>query len=98
MHTQAPPSAPLSPRLLALAPHRLMFFVGASNVLLAMLWWTGWLVATRWATWQMPQPEAYAGWLHAFVMQYQMLASFIFGFLLTVFPRWMGLRELERWR
>ena len=31
-------------------------------------------------------------------MQYQMLPSFIFGFLLTVFPRWMGLPELERGR
>lgn len=27
-----------------------------------------------------------------------MLPSFIFGFLLTVFPRWMGLPELQRWR
>jgi len=31
-------------------------------------------------------------------MQYQVLASFIFGFLLTVFPRWTGLPEFERWR
>ena len=31
-------------------------------------------------------------------MQYQMLPSFIFGFLLTVFPRWMGLPEIDRWR
>jgi len=75
-----------------------MFFVGSSNVLLAMLWWTAWLVSSRWGTWPMPQPETYAGWLHAFVMQYQMLASFIFGFLLTVFPRWMGLRDVDRWR
>jgi uncharacterized protein involved in response to NO len=75
-----------------------MFFVGSSNVLLAMLWWTAWLVSARWGNWPMPQPETYAGWLHAFVMQYQMLASFIFGFLLTVFPRWMGLRDVERWR
>lgn len=75
-----------------------MFFIGASNVLLAMLWWAAWLVAARWPMFAMPQPQAYAGWLHAFVMQYQMLASFIFGFLLTVFPRWMGLREFERWR
>jgi uncharacterized protein involved in response to NO len=44
------------------------------------------------------QPAPYAGWLHAFVMQYQVLPSFIFGFLLTVFPRWMGLPDLERWR
>ena len=38
------------------------------------------------------------GWLHAFIMQYQVLPSFMFGFLLTVFPRWMGLPELARWR
>jgi uncharacterized protein involved in response to NO len=30
-------------------------------------------------------------------MQYQVLAPFMFGFLLTVFPRWMGLEELSRW-
>jgi len=89
---------PLSPRLLAQAPHRLLFFIGASNVLLAMLWWAAWLVSARWPLFAMHQPHPYAGWLHAFVMQYQMLASFIFGFLLTVFPRWMGLREFERWR
>gem|GEM_PF-2248775 len=28
-------------------------------------------------------------------MQYLVLPSFIFGFLLTVFPRWMGLPELD---
>ncbi|MBS0199773.1 MAG: NnrS family protein [Proteobacteria bacterium] len=87
-----------SPRLLAEAPHRLMFCIGASNVLLAMLWWAAWLHASRWPSFAMPQPQPYAGWLHAWIMQYQMLASFIFGFLLTVFPRWMGLRELRRWQ
>ena len=95
---RTPVSASLSPRLLALAPHRLMFFIGASNLLLAMAWWAAWLAGTRWPGLAMPQPEQYAGWLHAFVMQYQMLPSFIFGFLLTVFPRWMGLPDLERWR
>ena len=84
-------------RVLSSAPHRLLFFVGTGNVLLAMLWWAAWLASTRWG-WPMPQPEVHAGWLHAFVMQYQMLPSFIFGFLLTVFPRWMGLPELEQWR
>ena len=91
-------SGTMTPRLLAATPHRLLFFIGASNVLLAMLWWAAWLVAGRWQLWPMPQPSPYAGWLHAFVMQYQMLPSFIFGFLLTVFPRWMGLPDLERWR
>lgn len=99
MHATAP-ALPhkLSPRLLGQAPHRLMFFIGASNLMLAMAWWAAWLVMTRWPLFAMPQPQPYAGWLHAFVMQYQVLPSFFFGFLLTVFPRWMGLPDIERWR
>lgn len=85
-----------SPGLLAAAPHRLMFFIGAANVLLAMLWWALWLVSARWGVWTMPELPVPAGWLHAFLMQYLVLPSFVFGFLLTVFPRWMGLPELQR--
>ena len=98
------PSSPLpvspgaSMQQLANAPHRLMFFIGASNLLLAMLWWAAWLVSTRWQLFAMAQPAPYAGWLHGFVMQYQMLPSFMFGFLLTTFPRWMGLPDIPRWR
>ena len=67
----------LSPALLARAPHRLMFFIGASNVVLAMAWWAAWLLSMRWPqVWTAYQPRVYAGWLHAFVMQYQMLPSF----------------------
>ena len=88
-----------SPRLLGAAPHRLMFFVGASNLLLAMAWWAAWLFSARWPdALQMHQPQPYAGWLHAFVMQYQVLPSFFFGFLLTTFPKWMGQPDFERWR
>jgi uncharacterized protein involved in response to NO len=85
-----------SPRLLANAPHRLMFAIGAANVLLAMTWWTLWLVDARWHLFGLPSPQVYGGWLHAIVMQYQVLAPFMFGFLLTVFPRWMGLADLPR--
>ena len=88
----------LSPAALGRAPHRLMFFIGATNLLLAMAWWAAWLASTRWAIFAMPQPTQFAGWLHAFVMQYQMLPSFFFGFLLTTFPNWMGQPEFERWR
>ncbi|MEO5566460.1 MAG: NnrS family protein [Luteimonas sp.] len=75
---------------IASAPHRLMFAIGAANVLLAMGWWAFWLVDVRWQLLGLQQPVVYAGWLHAIVMQYQVLAPFMFGFLLTVFPRWMG--------
>jgi len=92
------PQPKRSIRLLARAPHRLMFFIGASNLMLAMAWWAAWLLTTRWPLFAMPQPVPYAGWLHAFVMQYQMLPSFFFGFLLTTFPRWMGLPDIARWR
>src|SRR5690606_7581724 len=71
-------------KVLAQAPHRVMFFVGASNVLLAMAWWAMWLLDMRWQLFGLRQPQAWAGWLHAFVMQYQVLPSFFFGFLLTV--------------
>jgi len=77
-------------RLLAAAPHRLLFLVGATNVLAAMGWWAGWLVAAHWRLAYLPQPPLPAGWMHAIIMQYQVLPSFIFGFLLTVFPRWLG--------
>lgn len=90
----APALAPL--RILAAAPHRLMFFIGAMNVLLAMAWWALWLVDTRWHVFGLEQPAIPAGWLHAIVMQYQVLPSFMFGFLLTVFPRWMNQSALTR--
>ena len=75
-----------------------MFFIGAGNLLLAMAWWAAWLAATRWPALSMPQPQPWAGWLHAFVMQYQVLPSFFFGFLLTTFPKWTGQPDFERWR
>ncbi len=96
--TTPPPAQGLSLRRLGAAPHRLLFFIGASNLLLAMAWWAAWLAAARWPALTMHQPQPYAGWLHAFVMQYQMLPSFMFGFLLTTFPKWMGLPDFPRWR
>lgn len=78
---------------LTAAPHRLLFFVGATNVLAAMLWW--WMHLSGHST------AATVGlpstWLHGFLMQYQVLPTFMFGFLLTVYPRWMALPEATRW-
>jgi uncharacterized protein involved in response to NO len=96
-HSASSPEYALSPAMLARAPHRLLFFIGAANVLLAMSWWTLWLVEARWHVLGLPQPDIYGGWLHAIVMQYHVLAPFMFGFLLTVFPRWMGQDELTVW-
>ena len=93
-----PKAAALSPGLLAIAPHRLMFFIGSMNLLIAMAWWAAWLVGARWPELSVPQGPLHTGWVHAFVMQYQVLPSFFFGFLLTTFPKWMGLPDIDRWR
>lgn len=97
MNTTAHPNQPPSLSLLAAAPHRLLFFVGALNVLAAMTWWTLWMTATRWPLPAMPAPAVPPGWGHGLVMGYQVFTPFIFGFLLTVFPRWMNQPALSRW-
>ncbi len=90
--TSSPPPVSL-PAILAAAPHRLLFFIGALNVLAAMIWWTFWLFDPT----PMPVNWVLGRWLHGFIIQYQMLPSFMFGFLITVFPRWMGQPEPTRW-
>lgn len=75
-----------------------MFFAGTTNLLLAMAWWALWLASMRWGFWASPMPAVSVGLLHAFLMQYQVLPCFIFGFLLTVFPRWIGEPDLDRRR
>ncbi len=97
-----PADFPISPRLLAAAPHRLLFLIGAANVLAAMAWWALWLTAARWPALGIGAPPAIvgttpAGWMHAVVMPLQVLAPFIFGFLLTVFPRWTQQAPLSVW-
>jgi len=83
------------PVLLA-APHRLMFFAGALAVLTSMGWWTLQLAAWRFAWSGWPAPSIPPVWAHAVLAQYGMFPLFIFGFLLTVFPRWLNRPALSR--
>ena len=83
------------PALLTGAPHRLMFFAGATAVLASMTWWAGYLAAGVLGHAFPPTPVP-AGWAHAVFTQYGMLPAFMFGFLLTVFPRWTGQPDLAR--
>lgn len=85
-------------KLLAAAPHRPLFFAGACAVLLSMTWWSLELASLDfgWSRW--PQPSVTPGWAHATLMQYGMLPLFMFGFLLTVFPRWLNVAPVSRLR
>lgn len=83
------------PKILAAAPHRMMFFAGASAVIVSMLWWACFLGAGYFGH-RFPAAPVPAGWAHAVLTQYGMLPLFMFGFLLTVFPRWMGQPALTK--
>lgn len=77
-----------------------MFFAGACAVLISMLWWALWLgsIAFGWGFMPAPPPPVLPGWGHAMLVQYGMLPMFMFGFLLTTFPRWMGQPPFSRAR
>ena len=93
-----PPTPLRVPDILAQAPHRLLFFAGTCAVLTSMTWWALQLASLRfgWARW--PQPPVPPAWGHALLTVYGMLPLFMFGFLLTVFPRWLDRPALPRRR
>jgi uncharacterized protein involved in response to NO len=90
-----PPGVAEVARRLAAAPHRLMFFAGATAVLTSMAWWAC-ALAAAYNGHAFPVAPVPAGWAHAVLTQYGMLPMFMFGFLLTVFPRWMNQPALTR--
>lgn len=93
------PSTPTRlPDILAQAPHRLLFFAGACAVLTSMTWWTLQLASLRYGWVHWPQPPVPPAWGHALLAVYGMLPLFMFGFLLTVFPRWLDRPALGRAR
>ena len=71
------------------APHRMMFLGGAGQTLLAMFFWLAELL-DRAGAWDTPSPVIPGTWAHMYLMLYGLFPFFIFGFLFTVYPRWMG--------
>lgn len=72
------------------APHRVMFFAGGVQTLLAMALWSvdlGARYAGLYAPLSWPLP---ASWLHALLMLYGLFSFFIFGFLMTALPKWVA--------
>jgi uncharacterized protein involved in response to NO len=76
------------------APHRVMFFAGALQAIAVMLWWSVELV-TRYGI--MGEPLSWTitpAAAHTYLMIYSLLPFFMFGFLMTTFPRWMAGTEI----
>ncbi len=78
------------------APHRMFFFGGIAQSLLTIIWWlidlggrfSGLYLPISWS---ISSTDA-----HAFMMIYGFFPFFIFGFLMTTYPRWMNGEEVER--
>jgi uncharacterized protein involved in response to NO len=88
MNAPAPSSAGLP---LVAAPHRTLFFAGLLSLLLATAWWGLHVVARYYGTPVFalvlnPAPI----WAHAYLMLFAVFPTIFFGFLYTVFPRWMN--------
>ena len=85
-----PPEGGLA--MLAVAPHRILFFFGALQALAAVAWWLADLLGRygNWyapLAWTLPAPFA-----HSYLLAYGLFPFFIFGFLLTAVPSWIGVK------
>jgi uncharacterized protein involved in response to NO len=76
------------------APHRVMFLGGALQSIAVMLW-LFMEMATRYGVVGHPVdwPVAPAA-VHGYLMIYGLFPFFIFGFLMTTYPRWMNGKEI----
>jgi uncharacterized protein involved in response to NO len=80
------------------APHRVFFFSGALQLLLPLLFWFIELGSRYTGWWQPPHVLIPPTFLHAFVMQYGVFIFFMYGFLMTTYPRWMNGQIIPRER
>jgi uncharacterized protein involved in response to NO len=77
--------------VLTAAPHRLHFFCGLAALVAASLWWALHLVARYLGAPIFALDLAIAPiWAHSFLMVFAVFPTIIFGFLFTVYPRWMN--------
>lgn len=81
---------------LTAAPHRMMFFGGAFQLLATLLFWSIELAGRYTPLWPPLITAVPTTWAHGFLMVYTLFPFFIFGFLMTTYPRWMDGPPVER--
>ncbi|HET7308452.1 MAG TPA: NnrS family protein [Gammaproteobacteria bacterium] len=78
------------------APHRVFFLAGAAQLVVALLFWlavlTGWYLPGALVV----RLAIFGAAAHIFLMLYGLFTFFVFGFLMTTFPRWLGVQPIER--
>ncbi len=83
-----------TPPLLLAAPHRLPFLTGSLGLGSAAAWWLYALGQLDGGAAMAIAPAVPAALLHGPAMLFLGFTPFIFGFLLTVVPRWLGYPDL----
>lgn len=84
----------IKPPLLLASPHRLPFLTGSLGLGSAAAWWLSALVQIHAGSSMAFAPAMPATLLHGPAMLFLGFTPFVFGFLLTVVPRWMGYPDL----
>ena len=83
---------------LSAAPHRVMMFAGAFQLVATLLWWAVELGGRYTGLWSPMTPVVPGAWVHGILMLYAVFPFFILGFLMTTYPRWMGGEPITRSR
>ena len=86
----------VSPVTILAAPHRLLFLIGAVQLVAMLCWWLAVLSGLYFGTAAPAGGDISPALLHAPVVIYLAPPPLFFGFLLTVFPRWMGYPDLGK--
>lgn len=83
-------------RFVSSEAHRMMFFCGALQAVAAMAWWLADL-SGRYAGWHAPYAWTVPPmWAHAWLLLYALFPFFMFGFLMTAGPNWLGAPKTPR--
>lgn len=83
-------------RQLTAAPHRVLFLLGMVQLLAAMGWWLAIVLGRYGGLYPPPALALPPGWVHGYLMLYGTLPFFIFGFLMTAMPNWLGEGRVPR--
>ncbi len=76
----------------------MMFFGGAVQLIATLLFWGAELAGRYISGWVPPPTVIPATFAHTFLMPYALFPFFMFGFLMTTYPRWMHGSEVPRHR
>jgi uncharacterized protein involved in response to NO len=82
-------------KVFSAAPHRMLFLGGMIQLILTVALWEAELIGRFTVSLWLPlQTVISSTWAHAFIMLYGLFPFFIFGFLMTTYPRWMGKKPI----